>query len=340
MQLVRPLQVGPVTVPTNLVLSPMSGVTDCAFRRLVRWCSGRAVGLVVSEFVAAEGLTRDNEKSLRMLRIHDSERPVSIQIFGADVARMIRAAQIAEDAGADIIDVNCGCPAPKVVRGGGGAELLRQVGRLREIVAGIRRRVGIPVTVKIRSGWDADTINAVDVARAVEDAGAAMVAVHGRTRVQMYKGSADWDLIRAVAEAVSIPVVGSGDITTPETARRRLGEERADGVMIGRAALGNPWIFAQIVDVIEGRPVRTPSADQKIEALTRFVDMLRETLPERAFLGRVRGLACHMIKGVRASAGARARIGSCTGVDAVIDAFCRALRGRPLSPDGDARAVA
>src|SRR6185369_707835 len=217
--------IGPIVTRNNLILSPMSGVTDCAFRTTVLEASGReAVGLLVSEFVAAEGLSRDNAKTVAMLRYEEAERPFSIQIFGADVDRMVRAAEMVEEIGADIVDINCGCPAPKVVRRGGGAQLMRTPDVLRDILVAVRAAVPVPVTVKIRAGWDDRSRNAVEVARVVEGEGAAMLAVHGRTRLQLYTGQSDWNLIGEVQAAVRIPVVGSGDITSADEAVRRLRE--------------------------------------------------------------------------------------------------------------------
>jgi len=330
MSLIHPISIGSVRTRTNLVLSPMSGVTDCAFRTLVRSCSGNAVGLVVSEFIAAEGLTRDNQKTLRMLRYKEAERPVSIQIFGADVDRMVRAAQMVEDAGADIVDINCGCPAPKVVRRGGGAQLMCHTDKLRDVIRGIRNSVSIPVTVKIRSGWDDDSLNALDVARMVEGEGAAMVAVHGRTRVQLYRGEADWGVVSEIRSKLSVPVVGSGDIVDPVDAEKRLRDGCSDAVMIGRGAMGNPWIFRQIVDQCEGRPVKVPSADDRVRAIRDFRDALRETAEDRAFIGRFRGLACRFVKGMRDGAAARRAIGEATTVDDAVKIFEEFVHGEPI----------
>ena len=342
MNLIHPIEIGGVRAPTNLILSPMSGVTDCAFRSLVRACSGDAVGLLVSEFLAAEGLTRDNEKTLGMMRFKESERPFSIQIFGADIDRMVRAAQIVEDAGADIVDVNCGCPAPKVVRRGGGAELMRDPSRLAEVVRGIRRAVNIPVTVKIRSGWDEDSRNAVEVARMVEAEGASMLAVHGRTRIQMYRGVADWDLVATIREAIDIPVIGSGDVTGPEQAIERIAAGLCDGVMIGRAAMENPWIFAQVQAVHDGRSVPVPDADERVHALRIFRDGLRETRDDRRFIGRFRGQACRVVKGMHSGAAARRAIGAASDVATVEAIFADFIHqaSRPESARVSSRAVA
>jgi len=327
------LRIGAVTTRTNLVLSPMSGVTDCAFRMLVRACSGDSVGLVVSEFIAAEGLTRDNEKTLRMLRHDESERPLSIQIFGADAERMVRAACMVEDAGADIVDINCGCPAPKVVRRGGGAELMRQSASLATILRSVRRAVSIPVTVKIRAGWDCDSINASDIARLVESEGADMLAVHGRTRVQLYSGSADWDLVADIREQLSIPVIGSGDVVDADGALERLTGGYADGVMVGRAAMGNPWIFAQIEAAAGGRPVLQPGRQERVRALRTFRDLLREHACDRRYLGRFRGLACRLVKGMRESAAVRRAIGAADSIEGVEAVFTEYVLHGPETVD-------
>lgn len=333
---VQPLSIGGVRTPTNLVLSPMSGVTDCAFRCLVKSCSGASVGLLVSEFIAAEGLTRDNAKTLAMLRYAEWERPISIQIFGADVDRMVRAAIMVEEAGADVVDINCGCPAPKVVRRGGGAQLMRTPERLRAILRGVRASVSLPMTVKVRSGWDHDSLNAFDIARLAEDEGAAMVAVHGRTRKQLYSGEADWELVARIREALAVPVLGSGDIVTPQDALDRLSRPHADGVMIGRGAMGNPWIFDQVARVAAGMPAKTPSAVERVSALSRFRGYLEQTLPERAFHGRFRGFACRMVRGLRGSAQVRRAIGAAAGCDEVMAIFSDFV----LADEGGEAAVA
>jgi nifR3 family TIM-barrel protein len=341
-ELLRPLRIGPVVTRNNLVLSPMSGVTDCAFRTTVLEASGRdAVGLLVSEFVAAEGLSRDNAKTIAMLRYREIERPFSIQIFGADVDRMVRAAEMVEEIGADIVDINCGCPAPKVVRRGGGAQLMRTPDVLRDILRAVRAAVSIPVTVKIRAGWDDTTRNAVDVARMVEDEGAAMLAVHGRTRLQLYSGESDWNLIGEVASRLSIPVVGSGDVVDARGALERLRGGYADGVMIGRGAISNPWIFGQTVALAAGREVREPSAVERVASLSYFADALAETKELRAYLGRLRGLACHLAKGLPGGAATRRVLGKATlpvDIQRIVREFL--LEGRRYDEGDEEEAVA
>lgn len=336
--LVRPLRIGPVTTRTNLVLAPMSGVTDCAFRTTVLEASGReAVGLLVSEFVAAEGLSRDNAKTIQMLRYREVERPLSIQIFGADVDRMVRAAGMVEEVGADVVDINCGCPAPKVVRRGGGAQLMRTPEQLRDIVRAVRRAVSIPVTVKIRAGWDDQTRNAVEVARMVEDEGAAMLAVHGRTRLQLYSGESDWDLIGEVKSRLSIPVLGSGDVTDAHGALARLRGGYADGVMVGRGAIANPWIFGQVLAKASGEAVREPGPADRVSILSFFARALAETRELRSYVGRLRGLACHMAKGIPGGAATRRVLGKATtaaDIERILREFL--LEGRRFDDHADA----
>ena len=252
-----------------------------------------------------------------MLRYKEEERPISVQIFGCEPWRMAEAARMVEAAGADVIDINCGCPAPKVVRRGGGAELMRQAPRLREILRAVGRAVRIPVTLKIRAGWDDTQRNALEIGRLVEQEGAAMLAVHGRTRVQMYRGAADWDLVARLHEELSIPVVGSGDLRTPAEVLAPLKAGHCDGVMIGRAAMRNPWIFAQAVALASGRPVTPVTADRRVQALHEFRERLQETLPERALMGRLRGMACRLGKGLPGSAAVREAIGHARTADEV-----------------------
>lgn len=295
---VRPFSIGPVRIERPWVLAPMSGVTDTAFRRLVQTACGGTVGLLVTEFISIEGLTRKNVKSsVRMAFDPQIERPLSVQIFGGEIARMVQAAQLVQEAGAQIIDINCGCPAPKVVKRGGGAELMRRCDHLAGMVEEVVRAVQIPVTVKIRAGWSHDTINAVEVARRMESAGAQMVAVHGRTRMQMYTGESDWGLIDEVARSVKVPVVGSGDVTTPEEALWRLRTTAVSGVMIGRAAIMNPWIFGQIDDIVQGLPPRTVDNAERLRLLRHYRDMTAERVPDHAIPGRLKQLLARMTKG-------------------------------------------
>ncbi|HZR82603.1 MAG TPA: tRNA dihydrouridine synthase DusB [Candidatus Binatia bacterium] len=301
----RSFSIGPTVVSPALVLAPMSGVTDMAFRRLVRECSPGAVGLVVSEFISIEGLTRRDLKSHRMMRYHPGEHPIGIQIFGADIDRMAEAAAIVQETGVDHVDVNCGCPVPKVVKRGGGAELLRRPAHLERMLRAVRRELSVPLTLKIRIGWDDDSINGVEIAQMAEAAGVALITVHGRTRVQLYAGAADWERIADVKRAVGVPVVGSGDVVSVATARARWQRGGVDGLAIGRGAMENPWIFAQLAADLEGREVAAPTVRDRLRALRRYRELLDEVYPEKVTAARLRGMACRVAKGFPGSAALR-----------------------------------
>jgi len=307
-----------VTVSPALVLAPMSGVTDMAFRRLVRECSPGAVGLVVSEFISIEGLTRNDLKSHRMLRYARDEHPISIQIFGGDIDRMVEAAAIVQQSGVDMVDINCGCPVPKVVKRGGGAELLRRVQHLERMLRAVRRELSVPLTLKFRTGWDAESINCVEVAQMAEAAGVAMVTVHGRTRVQLYTGLADWNLIGEVKRAVEIPVLGSGDVAGVAAARERLALSGVDGLAIGRAAMENPWVFAEIADDLAGRTRAPARLDERKAALRRYRALLDEQYPEKVTSARLRGMACRILKGFPGSAALREKASRTRGSDELL----------------------
>lgn len=279
-----------------LVLSPMAGVTDSPFRRIAKQC-GR-IGLIVTEFISVEGLTRGNIRSHEMMRFTPDQRPIAIQIFGYDEVRMRWAAEIAEEAGADFVDINCGCPAKKVVNGGGGSNLLRDLPQLKKILTEVKRAISIPMTVKIRAGWDDKTINCVEVAKLIEDCGGSMVTLHGRTRLQGYRGMADWDLVREIKRTVSIPVSGSGDILRPEHAMRRFAETGCDAVHIGRGAIANPYIFRQTWETMNGLEPYRPAPREMHDLLLTFRDYLREQMPEKGVIGRMKMLSAQFLKGV------------------------------------------
>lgn len=311
--------IGSVRVAPNLVLAPMSGITDSIFRRTVKEANPGAVGLVVTELLSIEALCRGSEKTIKMLRSEAVEQPLSIQLFGSEPERMAEAARMAVEHGAAIVDINCGCPVPKVVTKGGGAELMRQPEKLGAMVRAIRRAVPVPVTVKIRAGWDDANRNAVEVATIVEGEGAAMVAVHGRTRRQLYTGEADWNLIGEVQAAVKIPVLGSGDITTAEEAVRRLRETGVAGIMIGRGALTNPWIFRQVAAAQRGEPSGPPTAREAWLLMAHLIERFVAELHPNAAVGRGRGLVCRMTKGLPHSATLRERITKAPSVEAILD---------------------
>jgi putative TIM-barrel protein, nifR3 family len=266
------MKIGSIDLSPAFALAPMAGMTDTAFRRLVKRKGG--CGLVVTEMVSSEGLVRGIDRTLEYAEYTEEERPVSIQIFGGDPDKMAAAAQIVEGMGADIVDVNMGCPVPKIAKHNAGCSLMREPAHAADVVRAMASAVKIPVTVKMRAGWDADDINAPDLARRMEEAGAAAVAVHGRTAAQSYSGFSDWDLIAKVAAGVSIPVFGSGDCMEPGHVVERLRGAHVGGVLVGRGALRNPWIFQQAADVASGRAPRDVSAIDRGQFLLDYVDML------------------------------------------------------------------
>ncbi len=257
-----------------VILAPMEDVSELPFRIL---CKEMGADLVFSEFIASEGLIRDAEKSIIKLRISEKERPIAIQIFGGETDSLVKAAEKALESNPDIIDLNCGCPVKKVVSKGGGAAMLRNPNKMVKAAGEIVKVCGnIPVTVKTRIGWDQDSINIMDVALRLQDAGISALTIHGRTRCQMYTGAADWNVIASVKNnpAITIPIIGNGDIDSGEKAKQCLDMSRVDGLMIGRAAIGNPWIFNQIKAYLkDGSIIGPPSIEQRVEMCRRHILM-------------------------------------------------------------------
>lgn len=238
------LKIGNVLLENNLILAPMAGVTDLPFRLL---CKEQGAGLICTEMVSAKAIYFKNKNTESLMEIDERERPVSLQLFGSEPDLMAEIARQIEPRNFDILDINMGCPVPKVVNNGEGSALMKNPKLVHEIVSKVSRAIQKPVTVKIRKGFTEDSVNAVEIAKILEDAGAAAVAVHGRTREQYYSGQADWEIIRKVKEAVSIPVIGNGDVDSPQKAEALVKETGCDGIMIGRAVQGNPWLFSRIL---------------------------------------------------------------------------------------------
>ncbi|MBY0495977.1 MAG: tRNA dihydrouridine synthase DusB [Cyanobacteria bacterium] len=265
------MKIGPIQLESPFVVSPMAGMTDTAFRRLVKRQGG--CGLVVSEMVSSEGLIRGIDRTLEYAEYTEEERPVSIQIFGGEPAKMAEAARVVEQMGANIVDVNMGCPVPKIAKHNAGCSLMREPAHAAEIIAAMSKAVKIPVTVKMRKGWDDGEINAGDLAKRVEDAGAKAIAIHGRTAKQSYTGCADWHFVTEVAKTVSIPVFGSGDCIEPEDIISRM-KSGVSGVYVGRGVLRNPWILAQARDLMEGKPARSITDEERGQFLLDYMNLL------------------------------------------------------------------
>jgi tRNA-dihydrouridine synthase B len=266
------VKIGAINLAHPVALAPMAGMTDTAFRRLVKRKGG--CGLVVTEMVSSEGLVRGIDRTLEYAEYTEEERPVSIQIFGGDPAKMADAAQIVEGMGADVVDVNMGCPVPKIAKHNAGCSLMREPAHAASIINAMAKAVRIPVTVKMRAGWNDQEINAPELARRVEDAGASAIAVHGRTAAQSYSGESDWSLIARVAEGVTIPVFGSGDCIEPADITRRLQQAGVAGVLVGRGALRNPWIFAQAAREAAGAPGEPTPLQARGQFLLDYMDLL------------------------------------------------------------------
>lgn len=311
-------KIGDVEIENRVVLAPMAGVCNSAFRLTVKEFGA---GLVCAEMVSDKAILFNNPKTMNMLYIDENERPLSLQIFGGEKETLVEAAvYVDQNTTADIIDINMGCPVNKIIRCEAGARWLLDPNKIYEMVSAVVEKVNKPVTCKMRIGWDEDHIYAVENAKAAERAGASAISLHGRTRVQMYEGHADWDIIRQVKEAVNIPVIGNGDVTSPELAEKMLEETGVDAVMIGREALGNPWMIYRTVHYLEtGELMGEPTVKEKVEIALLHLRRLVELKGEKIGVMEMRKHASWYLKGVKGNGKARKALNQANTEQEMID---------------------
>ena len=321
----REIQVGSVRVKTPLALGPMAGVTDMPFRRL---CLEQGAGLVYTEMISAKAILYHNRNTEALMQMSAGEHPIALQLFGNDPAVMAEAAAAIEERPFDILDINMGCPVPKIVGNGEGSALMKNPQLAAEIVREVVSASHVPVTVKMRLGFDAGSETYLELGPMVERAGAAMITLHARTRSQYYEGHADWSAIKRLKERVSIPVVGNGDVTSWQDAMHMIGETGCDGVAIGRAAQGNPWIFEQVRDGLTGKSVREIPASEKLEVLLRHVRMLAGMKGEAVAVREMRRHVVCYVKGMRDAAKIRTKVNSILTIDMLEEALTAFMLSR------------
>lgn len=310
-------KIGNVKISNQVVLAPMAGICNSAYRQI---CKDMGCGLIYAEMVSDKAITYNNQKTIDMLYMTEKERPISQQIFGSDKESFVEAAKFIEkEMKPDIIDINMGCPVPKVaVRAQAGSALLKDLDKIFDIVSSVVSAVNVPVTVKIRSGWDSNHINAVEVAKVIEKAGASAICVHPRTRSQGYSGKADWNIIKEVKENVSIPVIGNGDIKSPEDAKRMLEETKCDAVMIGRGVLGNPWLIKNIVNYLDGKDVIDVSIVDRIDMCLKHLKLLDSLKNEKLACLEIRNHISWYFKGIKGANELKNKVYQTTNIHDII----------------------
>ena len=310
-------KIGNVKISNQVVLAPMAGICNSAYRQI---CKDMGCGLIYAEMVSDKAITYNNQKTIDMLYMTEKERPISQQIFGSDKESFVEAAKFIEkEMKPDIIDINMGCPVPKVaVRAQAGSALLKDIDKIFDIVSSVVSAVNVPVTVKIRSGWDSNHINAVEVAKVIEKAGASAICVHPRTRSQGYSGKADWNIIKEVKENVSIPVIGNGDIKSPEDAKRMLEETKCDAVMIRRGVLGNPWLMKNIVNYLDGKEVIDVSIVDRIDMCLKHLKLLDSLKNEKLACLEIRNHISWYFKGIKGANELKNKVYQTTSIHDII----------------------
>ena len=311
--MLKKLKIGNVELQNNIILAPMAGLTDLPFRLV---CEKYNPGLVVTEMLSSKALYYNDEKTKELLKMDGEKRPVSAQIFGSDEASMSYAAKYVSQI-ADIVDINMGCPAPKVVKNGDGSRLLLDLDKVYSIVQAVVKSSTVPVTVKIRKGWDNEHIVAVEAAKAIESAGASAITIHGRTRSEFYTGVADWDIIKKVKENVNIPVIGNGDIKSPEDAKRIFEQTNCDGIMVARATLGRPWILEQIRTYLENGTIRSISNEEILSTIVNHIELEVKEKGEYTGVREMRKHICYYLKGLPGASNVRDKINHLESKDEV-----------------------
>lgn len=311
--MLKKLKIGNVELQNNIILAPMAGLTDLPFRLV---CEKYNPGLVVTEMLSSKALYYNDEKTKELLKMDGEKRPVSAQIFGSDEASMLYAAKYVSQI-ADIVDINMGCPAPKVVKNGDGSRLLLDLDKVYSIVQAVVKSSTVPVTVKIRKGWDNEHIVAVEAAKAIESAGASAITIHGRTRSEFYTGVADWDIIKKVKENVNIPVIGNGDIKSPEDAKRIFEQTNCDGIMVARATLGRPWILEQIRTYLENGTIRSISNEEILSTIVNHIELEVKEKGEYTGVREMRKHICYYLKGLPGASNVRDKINHLESKDEV-----------------------
>ena len=300
----KKLKIGNVTLENNILLAPMAGITNLPFRIM---CEKFNPGLVCTEMVSSKGLFYDDKKTEKLLNMKNEKRPVAVQIFGNDIEAMAYSAKKISKI-ADIIDINMGCPAPKVVKNGDGSKLMLDIELSRKIIQAVVENSSVPVTVKIRKGWDKDHINCIEFAKMAEQAGACAITIHGRTRDEFYSGTADWEIIKKLKQEVSIPVIGNGDIKSPQDALKMFEYAGVDGIMIGRAAIGNPWIFMQIQEYLQNGKMIEISNEKRLKIILEHIELQVEELGENTGIKEMRKHMTYYLKGLKDASAIRQKI--------------------------------
>ena len=311
----KKLKIGNVELRNNILLAPMAGITDLPFRLI---CEKYGAGLTCTEMVSSKGIFYNDSKTKLLLNVENEKRPVSAQIFGSDVETMKYAAKYVSQI-VDIVDINMGCPAPKIVKNGDGSRLLLDLKLVEEIASNVVKASKVPVTVKIRKGWDSNNIVAVDVAKILESVGVSAITIHGRTRAEYYSGKADWDIIRKVKESVNIPVIGNGDITSKEEAKAMFEQTNVDGIMIGRGSIGNPWIFEEIVNYLEEREQREIKNEEKLETIIEHIELEVKEKGEIVAIKEMRKHLAHYIRNTKDASLVRQKINQIDKKEQLID---------------------